>query len=118
MLPAQSKLRHSELVGFNSGVHQAFAGGSSASGVLISMLRILTKLIFGEDRDGLRQSTILYFTIGAAITLACAVLSLYVIPNLPIVRYYNTAAGASTGLCILPFFLSHLVQCHFCQLVN
>ncbi|KAG4111979.1 hypothetical protein ERO13_D13G134951v2 [Gossypium hirsutum] len=40
---------------------QAIIAGSGGSGVLVSILRILTKAVFPQDADGLRKSAYLYF---------------------------------------------------------
>ncbi|KAK8313366.1 hypothetical protein V6Z12_D01G104900 [Gossypium hirsutum] len=53
---------------------QAIVAGSGGSGVLVSMLRILTKAVFPQDADGLRKSAYLYFFTSILFMVICIVL--------------------------------------------
>jgi len=48
--------------------------GNAVSGVIVSMVRIFTKLSYPATTEGLKQSSLLYFEISASCTLFCAVL--------------------------------------------
>ncbi|TYG90235.1 hypothetical protein ES288_A12G165400v1 [Gossypium darwinii] len=67
---------------------QAIVAGSGGSGVLVSMLRILTKAVFPQDADGLRKSAYLYFFTSIVFMVICIVLY-NVAHKLPIMQYYE-----------------------------
>ncbi|KAK8314246.1 hypothetical protein V6Z12_D01G159300, partial [Gossypium hirsutum] len=67
---------------------QAIVAGSGCSGVLVSMLRILTKAVFPQDADGLRKSAYLYFFTSIVFMVICIVLY-NVAHKLPIMQYYE-----------------------------
>ncbi|KAG4154178.1 hypothetical protein ERO13_D03G042300v2 [Gossypium hirsutum] len=67
---------------------QAIVAGSGGSGVLVSMLRILTKAVFPQDADGLRKSAYLYFFTSIVFMVICVVLY-NVAHKLPIMQYYE-----------------------------
>ncbi|TYG41408.1 hypothetical protein ES288_D12G173000v1 [Gossypium darwinii] len=67
---------------------QAIVAGSGGSGVLVSMLRILTKAVFPQDGDGLRKSAYLYFFTSIVFMVICIVLY-NVAHKLPIMQYYE-----------------------------
>ncbi|KAG4142952.1 hypothetical protein ERO13_D06G158900v2 [Gossypium hirsutum] len=67
---------------------QAIVAGSGGSGVLVSMLRILTKTVFPQDADGLRKSAYLYFFTSIVFMVICIVLY-NVAHKLPIMQYYE-----------------------------
>ncbi|XP_016732887.2 equilibrative nucleotide transporter 1 [Gossypium hirsutum] len=67
---------------------QAIIAGSGGSGVLVSMLRILTKAVFPQDADGLRKSAYLYFFTSIVFMVICIVLY-NVAHKLPIMQYYE-----------------------------
>ncbi|KAB1998329.1 hypothetical protein ES319_D12G081500v1, partial [Gossypium barbadense] len=58
------------------------------AGVLVSMLRILTKAVFPQDADGLRKSAYLYFFTSIVFMVICIVLY-NVAHKLPIMQYYE-----------------------------
>lgn len=76
-------------------VLQAVVGGTASSGVIICLLRVLTKAALPATRAGLRKSTSLYFGISGAICLACWGIYYAVLPRLGVVRHYKqiNAAG-------------------------
>ena len=59
-----------------------------AAGVLVSVLRILTKAVFPQDADGLRKSANLYFSTSIVVMVICIVLY-NVAHRLPIMKYYE-----------------------------
>ncbi|KAG4170358.1 hypothetical protein ERO13_A12G142500v2 [Gossypium hirsutum] len=67
---------------------QAIVAGSGGSGVLVSMLRILTKAVFPQDADGLRKSAYFYFFTSIVFMVICIVLY-NVAHKLPIMQYYE-----------------------------
>lgn len=67
---------------------QAIVAGTAGSGVLVSALRILTKAVFPQDVDGLRNSANLYFATGIVVMGICTVLY-NVVHRLPVMKYYE-----------------------------
>ncbi|GLT36541.1 hypothetical protein SLA2020_109130 [Shorea laevis] len=67
---------------------QAVVAGTAGSGVLVSVLRILTKAIYPQDEDGLRKSANLYFATGIVIMAICIVLY-NIAHRLPVMKYYE-----------------------------
>ncbi|XP_009591156.1 equilibrative nucleotide transporter 1-like [Nicotiana tomentosiformis] len=67
---------------------QATLAGTAASGVLVSLLRILTKAIYPQDADGLRKSANLYFIVSIAMMILCTILY-NVAYRLPVIKYYT-----------------------------
>ncbi|KAI3982241.1 hypothetical protein MKX01_026214 [Papaver californicum] len=67
---------------------QATVAGTGASGVIVSVLRILTKSFFSQDTDGLRRSAILYFIVGIVAMLVCIVFC-NIADRLPVIQYYK-----------------------------
>ncbi|XVE92447.1 hypothetical protein REPUB_Repub01dG0098100 [Reevesia pubescens] len=57
-------------------------------GVLVSLLRILTKAVFPQDADGLRKSANLYFSTSIVVMFICIVLY-NVAHRLPVMKYYE-----------------------------
>lgn len=58
------------------------------TGVLVSVLRVLTKLVYAQDAEGLRASAHLYFIVGIALMIVC-ILSYNVAHKLPVIKYFN-----------------------------
>ncbi|CDP00175.1 unnamed protein product [Coffea canephora] len=67
---------------------QAVVAGTAASGVLVSLLRILTKAVYPQDSHGLRSSANLYFIVSIAVMVVCIILY-NVAHKLPVIKYYN-----------------------------
>ncbi|KAJ7953634.1 Equilibrative nucleotide transporter like [Quillaja saponaria] len=67
---------------------QAVVAGTAASGVLVSVLRILTKAMYSQDASGLRKSANLYFAVGIVVMVICSVLY-NIAHRLPVMNYYN-----------------------------
>lgn len=67
---------------------QAVVVGTAGSGVLVSLLRILTKAIYPQDAAGLRKSARLYFGVSIGVMFLCLIL--YNISHrLPVIKYYK-----------------------------
>ncbi|XP_019190691.1 PREDICTED: equilibrative nucleotide transporter 3-like [Ipomoea nil] len=73
---------------------QSFLAGSAASGALTSGLRLITKAIFDNSKDGLRKGAILFFSICTVFELLCVLLYALVFPKLAIVKYYHNKAAS------------------------
>ncbi|KAI3467512.1 hypothetical protein Pfo_024175 [Paulownia fortunei] len=67
---------------------QAVVAGTAASGVLVSVLRVLTKALYPQDTRGLRQSANLYFIVSIAVMLL-NIIFYNVAHRLPVIKYYN-----------------------------
>ncbi|XP_038890735.1 equilibrative nucleotide transporter 1-like [Benincasa hispida] len=67
---------------------QAVLAGTAASGVVVSILRVVTKLIYTQDASGLRGSARLYFGVSIVIMVICIVFY-NVVEKLRIVKYYK-----------------------------
>ncbi|CAI9779351.1 unnamed protein product [Fraxinus pennsylvanica] len=67
---------------------QAVVAGTAASGVLVSVLRVLTKAIYPQDAHGLRQSANLYFIVSIVVMLL-NIIFYNVAHRLPVIKYYN-----------------------------
>ena len=72
--------------------------GTASSGLLICLLRIATKAALPSTPEGLRKSTGIYFAAAGALTLACCVVHVAVLPRLPVVKYYRCVDGRRDGL--------------------
>ncbi|CAJ2654972.1 unnamed protein product [Trifolium pratense] len=73
---------------------QSFLAGEAASGALTSGLRLMTKAIFNNSKDGLRKGAIMFFVISTIFELLCVILYAFVFPKLPIVKYYRSKAAS------------------------
>ncbi|VVA94800.1 unnamed protein product [Arabis nemorensis] len=67
---------------------QAVVAGTAGSGVLVSLLRILTKAVYPQDPDGLRKSANLYFAVGIVVMVICTVFY-NVAHRLPVIKYHE-----------------------------
>ncbi|KAK9145303.1 hypothetical protein Sjap_005206 [Stephania japonica] len=67
---------------------QAVVAGTAASGVLVSVLRILTKSIYPQDAHGLRRSANLYFSVSIVVMAIC-IIFYNVASHLPVIKYYK-----------------------------
>ncbi|XP_058769517.1 equilibrative nucleotide transporter 1-like isoform X2 [Vicia villosa] len=67
---------------------QAVVVGNSASGILVSFLRIFTKAVYTQDESGLQKSANVYFFVSIVTMLICIVLY-NVAQKLPVMKYYN-----------------------------
>ncbi|KAF2607104.1 hypothetical protein F2Q68_00046212 [Brassica cretica] len=55
-------------------------------GILVLLLRILTKAVYPQDPDGLRKCVNLYFAVGIVVMVICAV-SYNVAYTLPVIKF-------------------------------
>ncbi|MCL7051001.1 hypothetical protein MKW94_010124 [Papaver nudicaule] len=72
----------------------SFLAGFSFSGALSSALRLITKVAFEKSKDGLRKGALMFFAISALFELLSLLLYAYILPKLPIVKYYSTKAAS------------------------
>ncbi|OIV91609.1 hypothetical protein TanjilG_09021 [Lupinus angustifolius] len=72
---------------------QSFLAGLAASGALISILRMLTKVAFEKSHNGLRKGAILFLAISTFVEFLCIILYAIYFPKLPIVKYYRAKAA-------------------------
>ncbi|KAK7302680.1 hypothetical protein RJT34_13573 [Clitoria ternatea] len=72
---------------------QSYLAGLAASGALISVLRMLTKVAFEKSHDGLRKGAILFLAISTFIEFVCIFLYAICFAKLPIVKYYRSKAA-------------------------
>ncbi|CAN7087504.1 unnamed protein product [Brassica oleracea var. botrytis] len=67
-------------------------------GVLVSLLRILTKAVYPQDPDGLRKCVNLYFAVGIVVMVICDVKTLWQI----VMRIKSHGFGSFSNLiCIV-----------------
>lgn len=66
---------------------QAVVSGTSVSGVVISLLRVLTKAVIPQDEDGLRLGSYLYFGVAGAFCLFCIFVQAF-LGKLPLFAHY------------------------------
>ncbi|XP_020876413.1 equilibrative nucleotide transporter 3 isoform X3 [Arabidopsis lyrata subsp. lyrata] len=73
---------------------QSFMGGLAVAGALTSALRLITKAAFEKTNNGLRKGAMMFLAISTFIDLLCVMLYTYVLPKLPIVKYYRRKAAS------------------------
>ncbi|KAG2718772.1 hypothetical protein I3760_03G236200 [Carya illinoinensis] len=83
---------------------QAVFAGTASSGVLVSMLRILTKASLPQTPKGLRTSSHFYFIVGTIILLCC-ILSCNLLYKLPVMQQHHRLVQ-DDPLCSRPKFWS------------
>ncbi|RVX11130.1 hypothetical protein VitviT2T_016680 [Vitis vinifera] len=71
---------------------QAVFAGTASSGVLVSILRIITKASLPQTPQGLRTSAHLYFIVSTMILLCCT-LSCNLLYKLPVMRHHQRLIG-------------------------
>ncbi|KAI3875283.1 hypothetical protein MKX03_001281 [Papaver bracteatum] len=71
-----------------------FFNGMSASGILTSSLRLVTKASFENSRSGLRKGAMVFLSVATSFMLLCAALYAFVFAQLPIVKYYRSKAAS------------------------
>ncbi|KAI3525140.1 hypothetical protein L2E82_02434 [Cichorium intybus] len=67
---------------------QAVFAGNATAGLMVSILRIITKASLPHTQKGLRTSTQIYFVFSALIVLVCVICT-NVVDKLPVIRYYR-----------------------------
>ncbi|KAI3855022.1 hypothetical protein MKX03_018416, partial [Papaver bracteatum] len=80
---------------------QSFLAGGSASGVLTSVLRLSTKGVFENSKNGLRKGAIMFLVISALFELLCLLLYKFVFAKIPIVRYYRSKAASERSKTVM-----------------
>ncbi|XP_010250136.1 PREDICTED: equilibrative nucleotide transporter 8-like [Nelumbo nucifera] len=75
---------------------QAVFAGTASSGVLVSILRIITKASLPKTPQGLRASTHLYFVVSTLIVLGCIVCS-NILERLPVVQTHRHKRKVAPG---------------------
>uniref|UniRef100_A0A803NZG0 Equilibrative nucleotide transporter 3-like n=2 Tax=Cannabis sativa TaxID=3483 RepID=A0A803NZG0_CANSA len=73
---------------------QSFFAGLAGSGVLTSVLRLVTKAAMEKTEHGLRKGTLLFLAIASFFEFLCILLYAFVFPKLPIVRYFRKKAAS------------------------
>ncbi|KAK9078259.1 hypothetical protein SSX86_002316 [Deinandra increscens subsp. villosa] len=68
---------------------QAVFAGNATAGLVVSILRIITKASLPHTQKGLRTSTQIYFMFSALIILLCIICT-NVLHKLPVLRFYQT----------------------------
>eukprot|EP00298_Acanthocystis_sp_HF-20_P010286 c18782_g1_i1.p1 GENE.c18782_g1_i1~~c18782_g1_i1.p1 ORF type:complete len:431 (+),score=153.03 c18782_g1_i1:1-1293(+) len=74
---------------------QAVMSGQGISGIIVVIIRLVTKASFKSDDAGLRQSSLIYFEIGVANVLLCIV-GYLILVKLPIYKYYTQVKAEKT----------------------
>ncbi|XXG47227.1 hypothetical protein AAC387_Pa02g1904 [Persea americana] len=67
---------------------QSTVAGKAGSGVLVSLLRIITKAIYAQDAHGLRSSADLYFST-TIIVIVASIICHNMADKLPVIQYYK-----------------------------
>ncbi|KAI3923736.1 hypothetical protein MKW98_011366 [Papaver atlanticum] len=80
---------------------QSFLAGGSASGVLTSVLRLSTKGVFENSKNGLRKGAIMFLVISALFELLCLLLYKFVFAKIPIVKYYRSKAASEGSKTVM-----------------
>ncbi|CAI9286466.1 unnamed protein product [Lactuca saligna] len=76
---------------------QAVFAGNATAGLMVSILRVITKASLPHTKKGLRTSTQIYFVFSALIVLICVICT-NVLDKLPMIRYYrNKSRNEATG---------------------
>ncbi|KAK9832590.1 hypothetical protein WJX81_002002 [Elliptochloris bilobata] len=72
---------------------EALVAGTAMSGILVSVLRVITKAAYSDTRQGLRVAAAAYFGVAAFFVLACFFLFAFVLPRLPFIKQQQRAAS-------------------------
>ncbi|PWA75837.1 equilibrative nucleoside transporter, Major facilitator superfamily domain protein [Artemisia annua] len=67
---------------------QAVFAGNATAGLMVSILRVVTKASLPHTQKGLRASTQIYFVFSSLIVLLCIICT-NVLDKLPVIRYYR-----------------------------
>jgi len=73
----------------------ATVGGTSASGLLVCLMRMATKAALPATPEGLRRSVGVYFGLAALISASCLGAHALALPRLPVVRWHRAEAAAA-----------------------
>ncbi|KAF8400631.1 hypothetical protein HHK36_013930 [Tetracentron sinense] len=80
---------------------QAVFAGTASSGVLVSILRVVTKASLPQTPQGLRTSAHFYFVVSTFIMLGCIVCC-NILEKLPIMQYYRHKRTVASGTHVFP----------------
>jgi equilibrative nucleoside transporter 1/2/3 len=75
---------------------QALMAGNGVSGVFICLLRIITKLTMPATDRGIRDATMIYFFLGAAV-IGAALFSTLIVLRVPFIKQYMGKSGDASG---------------------
>ncbi|KAH7372613.1 hypothetical protein KP509_17G013000 [Ceratopteris richardii] len=67
---------------------QAVMSGGAASGVLVSILRLISRAVMPQSQSGIEASAYLYFIVSTLIMIAC-IICYNLVDKLPVMKYYN-----------------------------
>lgn len=73
---------------------QALMAGTAASGVLVSILRLITRAVMPQTNSGIEASAYLYFIVSVVIMLAC-IACYNLVGKLPVMQYYNKVRNST-----------------------
>ncbi len=79
---------------------QAVNVGSGLAGVLVFILRCITKASFGDDPVGLRNGAMVFYFLAVGIVLASLALYLFVLKKLPFVQFYRSRVQYHDKVCL------------------
>ncbi|KAG5378188.1 hypothetical protein IGI04_026030 [Brassica rapa subsp. trilocularis] len=74
---------------------QPFAAGLGVAGAITSVLRLLTKEVFQNSRDGLRKGALSFLAISLFIELVCVIIYGVMFPKLPMVQKHRARSGSN-----------------------
>ncbi|WZZ03157.1 hypothetical protein YC2023_089078 [Brassica napus] len=74
---------------------QPFAAGLGVAGAIASVLRLLTKAVFQNSRDGLRKGALSFLTNSLFIELVCVIIYGVMFPKLPMVQKHRARSGSN-----------------------
>ncbi|XP_048591406.1 equilibrative nucleotide transporter 3-like [Brassica napus] len=74
---------------------QPFAAGLGVAGAITSVLRLLTKAVFQNSRDGLRKGALSFLAISLFIELVCVIIYGVMFPKLPMVQKHRARSGSN-----------------------
>ncbi|KAJ9537704.1 hypothetical protein OSB04_030437 [Centaurea solstitialis] len=74
---------------------QAVFAGNATAGLMVSILRVITKASLPHTQKGLRTSTQIYFVFSSLIVLLCVICT-NVLDKLPVIRFYRNRKHANS----------------------
>ncbi|KAL3701357.1 hypothetical protein R1sor_019379 [Riccia sorocarpa] len=79
---------------------QSYTAGLAASGVISSVLRLITKAAFGDSSFGLRKGALVFLGLAGAVEIIGLGLYILVFPRIPAVRHYHEKAYLQGSLAV------------------
>ncbi|KAL2650340.1 hypothetical protein R1flu_018468 [Riccia fluitans] len=83
---------------------QSYTAGLAASGVISSVLRLVTKASFGDSNFGLRKGALVFLGLAGAVEISGLVLYILIFPRIPAVRHYREKAFSQGSLAVADVF--------------